>query len=204
MGAFIPGKRVVAAALFLLCSTITLAENSLTALRLPDFSATELVQSMGHPVSTMKIYRSGLNLREEEGPGFATIYLPANDEVYQLLARANACIKMRTDQVTKIPSPLQLLIGTKVERTPAGTEVVDQHTCTVENVVVTTPDGKTIKSKVWAADELKGIPVKIETETENGPLVATFHDIVVGTPDPTLFIPPVKCTPYEKMYTVVE
>lgn len=187
-----------------LCATALLAQNSLTALKLPDFSATELVDSKGNRVSNIKVFRSGINLRDEDGPGFATIFLPAHDEVYQLLERAHACIKMRLDQVSKIPSPLQLLIGSKVESTPAGTEVVDQHTCKVENVVVTMPDGKTIKSKVWTADDLQGIPVKIETETENGPLTATFRDIVPGTPDAGLFTPPAKCTPFEKMYTVVE
>lgn len=196
--------RVSAATLLLLCATTLLAQNSLTALKLPDFSATELVDSKGHRVSTIKIFRSGINLRDEDGPGFATIFLPAHDEVYQLLERAHACIKMRLDQVSKIPSPLQLLIGSKVDSTPAGTEVVDQHTCKVENVVVTMPDGKKIKSKVWTAEDQQGIPVKIETETESGPLTATFRDIVPGTPDAALFTPPAKCTPFEKMYTVVE
>ncbi len=188
----------------LLCATTLLAQNSLTALKLPDFSATEIVNSRGNRVSTIKVYRSGINLRDEDGPGFATIFLPAHDEVYQLLERAHACIKMRLDQVSKIPSPLQLLIGSKVDSTHVGTEVVDRHTCKIENVVVTMPNGKTIKSKVWTADDLQGIPLKIETETENGPLTATFRDIVPGNPDAALFTPPAKCTPFEKMYTVVE
>jgi hypothetical protein len=85
-----------------------------------------------------------------------------------------------------------------------GTETVDGHTCKVENVVVTRADGKTIESKVWEAEDLKGVPVKIESHIEGGTLTAIYRDIVLGTPDKALFAPPEKCIPYEKMYQVAE
>ena len=101
------------------------------------------------------------------------------------------------------PSPLELLFGTKVMRTPAGTEVVEGHTCKVEKVVVTRADGATVEAKVWEAEDLKGVPVKIESRRGEGPKFdAVFHDVVLGTPDKALVTPPDKCTPFEKMWQV--
>ncbi len=105
---------------------------------------------------------------------------------------------MRPDQAKMLPSPLELLQGTKVKRTPAGTETVEGHSCKVENVVVTRADGKTIESKVWEADDLKGVPVKIESQTEHGKFIAVYRDIVLGTLDKALFTPPDKCTTLRK------
>ena len=111
---------------------------------------------------------------------------------------------MKTEQAKMMPSPLELLQGTKLKRTPAGTEIVEGHSCKVENVVVTRPDGKTIKSKVWEAEDLHGIPVKIESYLDNVTLQAVYRDIVIGTPSQALFTVPEKCTPFEKMWQVVE
>jgi hypothetical protein len=202
-----PIGKIASVILLLSLSPVMLAQKVQTALKPPDFSATELIQAAGRPLPPMKIYRSGSNLRVERGPGFVNIYLLESDEAYELLDRAHACIKMTADQrVDMFPSPLQLLFGAKVERTPAGTEVIDGHTCTVETVVVTTAKGKTFRSKVWEAEDLKGIPVKFEAQTEHGSLNATFRDIVVGTPDAALFTPPSnrKCVPFEQMYTVAK
>jgi hypothetical protein len=70
--------------------------------------------------------------------------------------------------------------------------------------VVTRANGKTIESKIWLADDLKGVPVKIESQTEHGKFMAVYRDIVLGTLDKALFTPPDKCIPYEKMGKVVE
>ena len=73
--------RVVARILpLLLCAAILPAQNPQTALKLPDFTATERVESKGRVVATRKVFRSGSNLREEE-PGFVSLYFPANDKV---------------------------------------------------------------------------------------------------------------------------
>ena len=187
-----------AATTVLLSSAIFVhAQGSGRSLNLPDFSAT---QEMGN-MAPGKVYRSGPNFRAEPLPGLVVIYLAASNRVYNLYSRGN-CIEMPPEKSTIVPTPLQLMIGTKVERTPGGTEVVDGHSCRVENVVVTTADGKTTHSKVWKAEDLKGAPVKIESQTEQGRVMATYRDIVLGTPDPELFKPPSKCIPYDKMYQV--
>jgi hypothetical protein len=172
----------------------------------PDFSAIQLLATAKQPLP-MKVYLSGSNVRVETTPVLATLYTPSSKKVYRLTVypdKSRNCIVMRSDQATMLPSPLELLQGTKVKRTPAGTEVVEGHNCKVENVVVTRPDGKVITSKVWEAEDLKGVPVKIESQTEHGKFAAVYRDVVLATQDKALFTPPDKCTPYEKMGQVVE
>ncbi len=188
----------VAAVVVLASSAIVArAQDSGSSPNFPDFSAT---QEMGN-MAPGKVYQSGPNFRAEQAPGLVVIYLAASNKVYNVFSRGN-CIEVPPEKATRVPVPLQLLTGTKVKRTPAGTEVVDGHRCKVENVVVTTADGKIRQSKVWEAEDLKGAPVRIESQTENGRVVATYRDIVLGTPDPALFKPPSKCVPEDKMYQV--
>ncbi len=183
--------------LLIVCSSLTFAQDSAHSMNFPDFSATQGMGNMGPG----KVYQSGANFRAEPVPGLVVIYVAASNKLYNLYSRGN-CIEMPPEKSTTVSTPLQLLVGTKVERTPAGTEVVDGHSCKVENVVVTGADGKTTHSKVWEAEDLKGAPVKIESQTEKGKVMAGYRDIVLGTPDAELFKPPSKCVPYDKMYQV--
>lgn len=137
-----------------------------------------------------------------------TLYMPASSKVYNLTVYPDGsrqCVVMRPDQAKMLPSPLELLNGTIAKRNSAGTEVVEGHASKIESVVVTRPDGRTIESKVWEAEDLQGVPVKIESQLPEGlKLTAVYRDIVLGTPEKALFTPPVKCTPFEKMGQVVE
>lgn len=172
----------------------------------PDLSATQVITPGRHEVS-MKVYRSGSTVRVEESSKMATLYVPADKKVYRLTEYpdgSRSCVVMKSEQAKMLLSPLEMLNGTNLKRTPAGTEVVEGHSCKVETVVVTRPDGKTLESKVWEAEDLKGVPVKIESQTDRGRFMAVYRDIVFATPDRALFTPPSKCTPFEKMGTVVE
>ncbi len=167
----------------------------------PDFSATQLLSPGGHELR-MKVYRSGSMVRVEESDKVAVLFVPASKKVYSLTVypdNSRTCVVMRTDQAKMMLSPLQLLDGTKVKRTPAGTEVVEGHNCKVENVTVTRVDGQTIESKVWEAEDLKGAPVKIESQLSDFKFTAVYRDVVLATPDKALFTPPDKCIPIEKM-----
>ncbi|MGA8538919.1 MAG: hypothetical protein WB566_05435 [Terriglobales bacterium] len=189
--------KAIAAAVVTSCAVAGRAQDSGTPRIFPDFSAT---QEMGN-LPPGRVYQSGSNFRVEQIPGLTVIYLAASNKVYDLFSRGN-CIQLSPDKESRVPIPLQLLTGSKVERTPVGAEVVDGHTCKVENVVVTTAEGKVTQSKVWEAQDLKGAPVKIESLTPRGKVVATYHDIILGTPDPALFKPPSPCAPEDKMYQV--
>ena len=197
----------VAGMLLLVSSAIVArAQDSGDPWSFPDFSAIQLMGPNRRPLPE-KVYWSGTSVRVDLTSAMANLYLPATGKVYKLTVypdKTRGCIVMKADQAKMLPNPLELLQGTKVKRTPAGTETVEGHSCKVEKVVVTRADGKTVESKVWEADDLKGVPVKIESQTEHGKFMAVYRDIAFGTLDKALFTPPDKCTPYEKMGKVVE
>jgi hypothetical protein len=156
---------------------------------------------------TMKIYRSGSSVRVERSGAIATLYVPASRQVFNLTVypdKSRQCVAMKPEQAKMLPSPLELILGQIVKRTPAGSEVVDGHSSKIEDVTVVEPDGKTVESRVWEADDLKGIPVKIESHLDGVTLRATYRDVVIGPPDETLFRVPDRCIPFEKMGQVAE
>ena len=192
--------------IFLGASSFVSAQNEIVSWDFPDLTATEVIQ-MATFDRPMKIYRSGSSTRVERTAAWSTLYVPSTSKTYNLTTYpdgSHQCVSMKPEQARMTPSPLELLNGTKVSRTPAGTEVVEGHSCKVENVVVTRNDGKTIESKVWKADDLQGVPVKIESRVGEQKITAVYRDIVLGAPDKNLFIPPDKCTPFEKMGQVAE
>ena len=173
----------------------------------PDFSATQVFQSNKADMA-MKVYRSGSSVRVERSAAMSTLYMPANGSVYNFTVypdKSRQCVSMKPKQARMLPSPLEMLQGKILKRTPAGSEVAEGHNCKVETVVVSRPDGKTVESKVWEAEDLKGIPVKIESYLDNDvTLTAVYRNITVGAPDQALFTIPEKCTPFEKMWQVAE
>ena len=188
----------IAAVAFTLASLTVMSRAQSATWKLPDYSA---LQSMGN-LPPGKVYQSGSNVRAEPAAGLVTIYQSSNNKVYNLYARGY-CIEMPAEKALT-PNPLQLLFGAKVERTPIGNAVVDGHSCRIEKVVVTGADGKTTESKVWEAEDMQGVPVKIQSQTEHGLLMAVYNDIVLAKPDPALFTLPDKCIPIEKMGEVAK
>lgn len=181
------------------------AQESGNAWSFPDFSAVQVFESPNY--APMKVYRSGSSVRIDMNAAMTTLFVRATSKVYDLTVYpdgSRGCIVMKPDQPSRMAAnPLRLLFGANLKRTPAGEEVVEGHHCKVENVSTAGPDGKIIQSKVWEADDLQGVPVKIESQLSTGfKLIVVHRNIVLGTPDKTLFTPPTKCTPYEKMWQV--
>jgi hypothetical protein len=167
---------------------------------LPDFSASETKGSL-----TWKIYHSGSKLRVEPSSAAATIWAPEEDKVYNLLILPGktTCVVMKTAQAQMMRSPLQLVYGPNSTRSSTGAkEVVDGHTSTVLEGYTTLPDGNKLNSKIWAADDLKGVPLRIDMYSNPGTVTATYRNVIVGPPDPALFTLPGKCIPQEKTYQV--
>lgn len=194
-------------ALFILtasiCSTLAVGQDSWT---FPDFSATQVMQSRRASMS-MKVYLSGSSVRLERSEALTTLYVTAENKVFNLTTypdQSRQCVVMKPDQAKMLPSPLELLQGRYLKRTPAGTVVMEGHHCRIEDVVVTRPDGSTIKSKVWEAEDLHGIPMRIDSVIGDITLSAVYRDIQIGAPDQGLFSIPAKCTPFEKMGEVAE
>jgi hypothetical protein len=172
----------------------------------PNFSATQVFTAR-HADITMKIHRSGSSVRVERSGAISTLYVPASNKVYNLTVypdNSRQCVVMKPEQAKMLPSPLELILGQLVKRTPAGSEVVDGHPTKIEDVVVSEPDGKTVESRVWEAEDLKGVPVKIESHVDGVTLRATYRDIVIGTPDENLFRVAERCVPLENMGQVAE
>jgi hypothetical protein len=194
--------------MLLLASRVHAQNSAEDPWKFPDYSATQVFHSAKYDIS-MKVYRSGSSVRVERSAAMATLYVNTSNKVYDLTVYPDGsrqCVAMRPDQAKMMPSPLELLNGTKVKRTlaPAGKEVVEGHMCKVEIAQVTRADGKIIESKVWEAEDLNGVPVKIESQLPETKVTAIYRDIVWGSPDKALLAPPNKCIPYEKMGEVVE
>jgi hypothetical protein len=172
----------------------------------PDFSASQVFQSRKADI-TMKVYRSGSSVRVERSGALSTLYVPAKSEVYNFTVypdHSRQCVAMKPEQAKMLPSPLELIQGKILKRTAAGSDMVEGHPVKVEAVTVAQPDGKTIESKVWEAEDLNGVPVKIESYIDGMTLRAVYRDIVMGEPDQALFTIPDRCTPFEKMFQVAE
>jgi hypothetical protein len=172
----------------------------------PDFSATQVFESRKADMA-MKIYRSGSSVRVERSGALSTLYMPSSSKVYNFTTypdHSRQCVVMKPEQAKMLPSPLELLQGSNLKRTSVGTEVLEGHACKIESVVVTRPDGKTIASKVWEAEDLKDIPIRIESRIGDVTLAAVYRDISVSAPDQDLFTIPDTCTPFEKMGQIVE
>ncbi len=172
----------------------------------PDFTATQVFPSSKAEI-TMKVYRSGSNVMVERGPALSTLYRTADLKVYNLTTypdKSHQCVSMKPEQARMLPSPLELIQGKIVKRTAAGTDIVEGHNTKVESVVIARPDGKTVESKVWEAEDLQWVPVQIESHLEGVTLRAVYRNIVMGAPDQALFAVPARCTPFEKMWQVAE
>lgn len=185
------------------CGSLVHGQDALT---FPDFAATQTFASRKASMS-MKVYHSGSSVRVERSAALSTLYVPSESKVYNLTTypdQSHQCVVMKPEQAKMLPSPLELLQGTIVKRTSAGTENFDGHPCNIENVVVTRADGSTIASRVWEAQDLKGVPIRIDSRIGDINLSATYRDISFDTPEPGLFTIPETCTPLERMGQVAE
>ncbi len=195
--------RITIAVVVLASSAVAFGQNAWT---FPDFSATQVFESRKANMS-MKVYRSGSSVRVQRSDALSTLYVPSVKRVYNFTTypdQSHQCVVMKPEQAKMLPSPLELLEGPDVKRTVIGSEMMEGHLCTMEKVVVARPDGSKIESKVWEAQDLKGIPVRIESHIGEVTLSAVYRDILVGTPEETFFSVPNRCTPFEKMGEVAE
>lgn len=176
------------------------------ALKFPDFSATQTFASRKASMS-MKVYHAGSSVRVERSAALSTLYVPSESKVYNLTTypdHSHQCVVMKPEQAKMLPSPLELLQGAKIKRTSVGVENLDGHPCNIENVVVNRVDGRTIVSRVWEAQDLRGIPIRIDSHIGDITLSAVYRDISLDSPDRGLFTIPETCTPLESMGQVVE
>jgi len=174
--------------------------------KFPDFSATQVFHGPKFDMS-MKVFLSGTSVRLDRTAAISTLYMTSTSKIYSLTTypdKSHQCVSMNPEQAKMLPSPLEIVQGRIVKRVAVGSAVVEGHPTKIEDVTVVGLDGKSIKSRVWEAKDLKGIPVKIESYIQGVTLSAIYRDIVIGTPDKALFEVPSRCTPFEKMWQVAE
>ncbi len=159
------------------------------------FSATVVMSgasaaaAKGHGMQgDMKIYRSGDKMRTSMG-SMGYMVMDMTQHVNYMVMN-NMCMQISRPMGRNPFSEAQ--DGT-IDRSPAGTETVDGHSCKVENVTVTPHDGQPTKMKVWEAQDLKGFPVKIEMQGSHGVMTLEYKDISLDEPPASLFTHPDNC-----------
>lgn len=182
------------------------AQSVTTPFQLPDFSATQVLRTTKYNLS-VKVYRTAASARAQYTPTLARLYMPGKNAVYNLTqypGGSRTCVVFPLNKGMGLPNLLELLHAPKLQRTAVGTEVVEGHPSRIERVVATTPDGRTSQFTVWLAQDLRGVPVKMESSDTGMKVTAVYRDIVLATPDRALFTPPATCIPSDKMGQIAE
>jgi hypothetical protein len=182
---------IVFAVTILALATAAQAQNPFETQK--QFSATVVMSGMpaGGPMAQgdMKIYRLGDKMRTTMG-AMGYMVMDLTQHANYMVMSTGMCMQMNT---TRQQNPFAQASDATIERSPAGTDTVDGHSCKVENLTVTGKSGKPVKMKVWEADDLKGFPVKVEVQTDKGPISILYKDISFDAPAASLFTHPDNC-----------
>ncbi len=200
-------RTVVAMGCLLAMSAASARAQSLTTpFHLPDFAATQVLHTVKYNLA-IQVYRSDTDTRAQYSPTLARLYMPARNAVYNLTqypGGSRTCVAFPLSQGMGLPNLLELLYAPTVERTFVGTEVVEGHESRVERVVATTADGRPSRFTVWLAQDLKGVPVQIESSDTGMKITAIYRDIVIAKADRARLTPPASCIPSDKMGQIAE
>jgi hypothetical protein len=142
------------------------------------------------------IYRSGDKLRME-GPGKSYIIQDLSKDKDTRAISKLQCVQMSAPFIRSFPFFMSGK-GYNYEHVSLGKETVDGHPTQVEEITVTFPPAKKhvpLKLKLWEAEDLQGFPIKIETQMNR---LIEYRKVDFGLIDPTLFIAPNDCGPFEE------
>ncbi len=138
-----------------------------------------------------KIHRSGKLMRIE----FADHY-----RITDLETRKTWMVYPQKCSMFPVADPAAYPFSRKfhVERSPIEEkETVDGHTCKIENLTLVpdSPIPVTIKMKLYEAEDLKGFPIRINSENLTNRTKVTFNysNVSLEPPDAKLFEHPAKC-----------
>jgi len=143
------------------------------------------------------IYRHGnlLRMGGPDGKSYVIQDLKESGDA-RMMSKAD-CLQLQYPFTRSFPFSLSWSPN-KYEIVPLGKETVDGHPTQVMQVTVTfAPEAKhkePLTLKIWAADDLQGFPVKVETNSHR---VIEYRKIEFGELDPTLFIVPGECKPLD-------
>jgi hypothetical protein len=92
----------------------------------------------------------------------------------------------------------------KIQTTELAKETVEGHSCVKKKLSTTDANGKTEEAIVWSATDLKGFPIKMETQQQNTTLHMRFDTPSFDKPDAKLFEPPVGFTQHESLQGLMQ
>jgi len=161
-----------------------------------DFSALMIGSQLPNDERESPVYRSGKWMRTQltEGDSYLVTDL-TKFETYGI-SPDGQCI--HDPHITFRDFPFVLLrpgVSFTIERAASGQELIDGHSCHVEDVTVSSPQlPNPLKMRFWEADDLSGFPVKIEVLRRRG-LNSTirYKNVVLGPQDKKLFRHPETC-----------
>jgi hypothetical protein len=198
--------RIVILALVCASPAAARAQSAASSWDFPDFSATQVLRSTKYEMAA-KVYRSDAAARAEYNSQLTRLFVPANSKIYNLTVYpdgSRTCVASPPDRGMGLPNLLELLYGGDARRTVVRSEVVEGHPTSVEDVVVSKNDGQSVRFTVWLAQDLQGVPVKIESDHTGMKLTAVYRDIVLRSPDKSLFAVPDRCIPVDRMGQIAE
>ena len=155
-----------------------------------NFSAV-MIGSIAGDEEESHIYRLGRLIRTELGGSYTVTDLTKGD-TYGVAPKG--CIHDTHPAFRVFPFDVGGS-GRKVERVPAGKEMVDGHSCVIEDVAVTaTTRPRPLKMRLWEAEDLQGFPIKIQVISSFGhDKIIRYKDVVLTPPDAALFKHPAHC-----------
>jgi hypothetical protein len=150
--------------------------------------------SQGAGAGELKIYRSGDLIRTVMPGGTMYSIMDLKQHTSFMVMRNGMCMQTT---VQGQENPFAQTQNAAVERSSAGTAVVEGHPCKVENLTITPHSGpragQAIKMRVWEAQDLKGFPIKVETQTSHGLITMEYKDVSLAEPAASLFAHPDNC-----------
>jgi hypothetical protein len=171
---------------------------------LTQYSATSSMAMKGRTM-TSKIARSGNKLRVDmtgmsgmasmpgsSGKAYMLVLLDQH-KAYMVMS-PQMCMEMSQFGAMASSNPFAASSQGKVDTTVLAAGIMNGHPVKIEQVTITPNNGgKPINMKVWAATDLQGFPVRIETQTPNGSVTTDYTDISLAAPADSLFTAPQNC-----------
>ncbi len=91
----------------------------------------------------------------------------------------------------ELPQPPIAEAKLKMEQKELGKETIDGHPCVKNKVTVTDEAGKKSEAVAWNATDLKGFPIQVELQEQQGTsVIMRYKDIKLAKPDAKLFEAP--------------
>ena len=105
----------------------------------------------------------------------------------------------------ELPQPPVAEAKLKMVQKELGKETIDGHPCVKNQVTVTDEAGKKSEAVAWNATDLKGFPIQVELQEQQGTsVIMRYKDIKLAKPDAKLFEPPVGFKKYTSQQELMQ